>query len=205
MFAAGSLLVATSPDKQAVFSAGDPRFLVPVFQELSYKGVRSVEKGYAGDVLAIRVTYDDSKCSYKELLGTFWRNVDPTQKDQQFPLGDGDRGPRFQSVVWVNTDEERRIATKSMEILKASGIYSSGEFATRIADSVGFEPTTAAEDAKDRQEDLAKLSKKSGRTKFFVDTYKPRTTTACADGVCGYVYFPCTAENGCQLVVSGTW
>ena len=50
-----------------------------------------------------------------------------------------------------------------------------------------------------------KAIKKSGRAKFFEKTYEPVTTTACEERTCGYVYFPCSAENGCMGIVSGTW
>ena len=54
------------------------------------------------------------------------------------------------------------------------------------------------------------MLKRSGRAKWFDDRYKPITTTECerqpeGGTICGYVYFPCTNENGCQAVMQGTW
>ena len=56
---------------------------------------------------------------------------------------------------------------------------------------------------------LSKAHKKTGRTKFFEEEYKPVTVTACQNNgegaVCGFVYFPCNEENGCTAVTKGEY
>ena len=52
----------------AYFSAGDPRFMQPVFDEVKYKGVKKCEVGTLGDVPAVRVSYDPAKVSYQYVL-----------------------------------------------------------------------------------------------------------------------------------------
>ena len=52
----------------AYFSAGDPRFLQPVFDEVKYKGVKKCEVGTLGDLPAVRVSYDPAKVPYKYVL-----------------------------------------------------------------------------------------------------------------------------------------
>ena len=53
--------------------------------------------------------------------------------------------------------------------------------------------------------------KKSGRERFYAKTYDPITVTACQKDpetggtVCGFVYFPCTDDNGCRPVLNGSW
>ena len=51
--------------------------------------------------------------------------------------------------------------------------------------------------------------KKTGRTKWFDDAFKPVTVTACErvgdGGICGFVYFPCSEENGCTAVTNGAF
>ena len=47
-------------------------------------------------------------------------------------------------------------------------------------------------------------------SKWFEEAFKPVTVTACqkqADSgtVCGYVYFPCSEENGCSAVTKGAF
>ena len=54
-----------------------------------------------------------------------------------------------------------------------------------------------------------KAAKKSGRTAFFAEAFKPVTVTACQrekqGAVCGFVYFPCSEENGCTAVMNGSF
>ena len=55
-----------------------------------------------------------------------------------------------------------------------------------------------------------KARKKTGRTAWFEDAYKPVTVTACQKGqgegtVCGFVYFPCSDVNGCTAVTNGAF
>ena len=66
----------------ATFSAGDPRFMQPVFDDIKYAGVRKCEIGSIGGVPAIRVTYTPAKMTYKRLVGSFWRSCDPTSVAQ---------------------------------------------------------------------------------------------------------------------------
>ena len=78
----GSAEQAAAPQSTsatAIFSGGDARFLQAVFETKRPNGVLSTSIGRVADgTRAVRVTYDPAKCSYKVLLGVFWRNVDPT-------------------------------------------------------------------------------------------------------------------------------
>lgn len=190
-------------DATAVFSGGDARLLAPVFAELKYRGVRRCETGEVDGTKAVRVSYDPQRCSYKVLLGTFWRNVDPQQTDQQFPLSNDERGPAFKTVIWVASSDERRAAELSKQLLETSGVYGTS-FKTEITALSQFVATPELDDFYGPSE-LAKFAAKSGRAKFFEDKYKPVKTTACADGVCGFVFFPCSTENRCLDVVGGNF
>lgn len=191
-------------DATAVFSGGDARLLAPVFAELKYKGVRRCETGEVDGIKSVRVSYDPQRCSYKALLGQYWRNVDPQQADQQFPLSNDEKGAAYRTVIWVASSDERRAAEASKELLEASGVYGRSPFKTEIRDLGAFVATPGLDDAYSPTE-VAKIAAKSGRAKFFEDKYKPVKTTACADGVCGFVFFPCSAENRCLDVVAGTF
>jgi hypothetical protein len=219
-----SVLAATSAVPQvsvgatALFSSGDARFLQAVFETKRSNGVMDTSIGRLGDgTRAVKVTYDPSKCSYKTLLGIFWRNVDPTDGGGQFK----DRGAEFRPVIYVSNDQERALAQESMKILIASGIYGEGAprsivpFAVEIKDR-GTPETEFAAKTSDGDKELVgpggsdeqifkDAMSKSGRQKFFYDKYKPIKTTACQDGVCGFVYFPCTPENRCLDVTNGRW
>ena len=97
----------------AYFSAGDTRFMQPVFDEVKYKGVKKCEVGTLGALPAVRVSYDPAKVSYKYVLGTFWRSCDPTSAEQ---FGDG---PSSASVIWA-TEEQLSDAKESLRRLQRS-------------------------------------------------------------------------------------
>ena len=197
-------------EKSAVFSGGAACYLQPFFDEIRYKGVTRTEVGRVDDAAntrALRVFYNPDKCSYKALLGVYWRHVDPT-RPTQFPLDASEEGDAFRTVVWVADADERKLAEQSRKVMEAAEVYGKNKkFLTEIADARPFTPTPDdgqdlyTADAKAYQ----KAIKKSGRAKFFEKTYEPITTTACEEKTCGYVYFPCSAENGCMGIVSGTW
>ena len=197
-------------EKSAVFSGGAACYLQPFFDEIRYKGVTRTEVGRIDDAAstrALRVFYNPDKCSYKNLLGVYWRHVDPTRATQ-FPLDASEEGDAFRTVVWVSNDDERKLAEQSRKVMETAEVYGKNKkFLTEILDEKPFTPTP--EDGQDLYTADAKAYqkaiKKSGRAKFFEKTYEPITTTACEEKTCGYVYFPCSAENGCMGIVSGTW
>ena len=99
-------------EKSAVFSGGAACYLQPFFDEIRYKGVTRTEVGRIDDAAstrALRVFYNPDKCSYKALLGVYWRHVDPTRATQ-FPLDASEEGDAFRTVVWVADAEERKLA-----------------------------------------------------------------------------------------------
>ena len=224
-------------EKSAVFSGGAACYLQPFFDEIRYKGVTRTEVGRIDDAAntrALRVFYNPDKCSYKSLLGVYWRHVDPT-RPTQFPLDASEEGDAFRTVIWVSNDEERKAAEQSRKVMEAAEVYGKNKkFLTEILDEKPFTPIP--EDGQDIYKENAKAYqkaiKKSGRAKFFEKTYEPITTTACEEKTCGYVYFPfvaasvlafgrcdgvmgapstrehprrCSAENGCMGIVSGRW
>jgi peptide methionine sulfoxide reductase msrA/msrB len=76
-----------------------------------------VSSGTTGHVEAIQVHYDPSKITYKELLDTFWKHVDPTDSGGQFV----DRGLQYRSVIFYHDEEQKRLAEESKEALSRSG------------------------------------------------------------------------------------
>ena len=217
LLSTASLLPATctrpahaATEKSAIFSGGAACYLQPFFDEIRYKGVTRTEVGRVDDAAntrALRVFYNSDKCSYKALLGVYWRHVDPT-RNSQFPPDASEEGDAFRGVIWVADAEERKLAKQSMTVMADSAVYGKNKrFLTEIAAVPAFTPVPEdgqnfyTEDAKAYEKAL----KKSGRAKFFEQTYRPITTTACKEKTCGYVYFPCSDDNGCTGVVSGMW
>ena len=119
------------PHKTAVFGGGCFWCMEPPFEQL--EGVHDVMAGYSGGddknptyeevssgrtahIESVRVVYDPEKISYKELLDTFWRYIDPTDPGGQF----ADRGNHYKTAIFYNDQEEKNIAEQSRDELGAS-------------------------------------------------------------------------------------
>ncbi len=90
------------------------------------RGVISVDPGYTGgkvpypryeDVLtektghyeAVRVRFDPTKITYRQLLDRYWKLVDPTDDKGQFC----DRGPSYRPAVFVDGPNQMKAAEES--------------------------------------------------------------------------------------------
>lgn len=67
-------------------------------------------QNHEGHVEAVRVIYDPSRVSYRQLLHYFWRHHDPLDGGGQFC----DRGPSYRAAIFV-TDAQRAEAEASLE------------------------------------------------------------------------------------------
>ena len=79
----------------------------------------AVSAGGTGHTEAVRVIYDPSKVSYRQLVEYHWRHIDPTVKDRQFC----DVGSQYRSGIYWQTDEERQIVEASLKALRDSGRF----------------------------------------------------------------------------------
>jgi peptide methionine sulfoxide reductase msrA/msrB len=84
---------------------------------------------------AIEVTYDPAQISYDQLLDIFWRNINPTQGDGQFH----DIGLSYQAAIFYGSDDEKKTAEASKEMLAKSGKFS-GPIVTEILPAQPFYP-----------------------------------------------------------------
>jgi peptide methionine sulfoxide reductase msrA/msrB len=136
--------------KTAVFGGGCFWCMEPPFEQL--EGVVEVMAGYSGGdeenptyeevsggrtshIESVRVVYDPEKISFKELLDTFWRYIDPTDPGGQF----ADRGDHYKTAIFYNDPEEKKIAEQSLAELEASGVFSR-PIATAIRPAKPFYP-----------------------------------------------------------------
>ena len=81
---------------------------------------REVAAGVTGHTEAVQVFYDPEVISYKGLLESLWRQMDPTDGTGSFV----DRGSMYRPGVFYHNETQRRIAKQSMLDLAASGRYS---------------------------------------------------------------------------------
>jgi len=132
----------------AVLGGGCFWCLEAVFDELD--GVQSVESGYAGgrnpnpsydDVCGgrtghaevVRVTFDPSVLSFRDLLTVFFTIHDPTTKDRQ----GNDVGTQYRSVIFCETPEQRATAEAVRAELTAARLWKDS-IVTEIADAAPF-------------------------------------------------------------------
>lgn len=80
----------------------------------TYKEVCS---GMTGHYETVEVVFNPEKTNYETVLKSFFEIHDPTQADGQGP----DRGDQYKSAIFYLTEEQRIIALKLIEILKAKG------------------------------------------------------------------------------------
>jgi peptide methionine sulfoxide reductase msrA/msrB len=78
-----------------------------------------VSTGGTGHVEAVRVLYDPTRITYRELLDVFWRHVDPTDPGGQFV----DRGSQYRSAIFYHDEEQRKLAEQSRKELNRSGRF----------------------------------------------------------------------------------
>ena len=71
-----------------------------------------VSEGGTGHTEAVLVVFDPQKISYDKLLDVFWRNIDPTVKDQQFC----DHGNQYRSAIFYQNNAQKKSAEASKQI-----------------------------------------------------------------------------------------
>jgi peptide-methionine (S)-S-oxide reductase len=107
-----------------------------VFDQL--KGVTSVESGYmggktinptyedictgeSGHAEVVRVTFDDSVLSFRELLEVFFVIHDPTTLNRQ----GNDVGTQYRSAIFYHSPEQKADTESVIKNLSAAGLWSS--------------------------------------------------------------------------------
>jgi peptide-methionine (S)-S-oxide reductase len=108
--------------------------LEAVFDRL--QGVTSVESGYmgghvdnptyeqvcngnTGHVEVARITFDPEVLTYRELLDVFFTIHDPTTLNRQ----GNDAGTQYRSVIFYNSEEQRRLSAQAIDELNAASIW----------------------------------------------------------------------------------
>jgi len=120
--------------EKATFAGGCFWCMEPPFEKLD--GVKEVISGYTGGqkenptyeevssgttghAEAVQITFDPGKISYADLLGVFWKQIDPTDDGGSFV----DRGLQYRSAIFYHNGEQKRLAEETKRELEQSGKY----------------------------------------------------------------------------------
>lgn len=88
--------------------------------EVGYQGGENENPTYKyhpGHAEGIELTYDPSITSFREILDYFYRIHNPTTIDRQ----GNDRGSSYRSAIFIQNEEEQKIAEEVIEIVNRSG------------------------------------------------------------------------------------
>lgn len=143
---AGSALAA-----RAVLAGGCFWCMEADFEKLP--GVTDVVSGFTGGTLhdptyngnheghfeAVEITYDPQRVSYRQLLDYYWRHIDPFDATGQFC----DRGPSYQTAIFVANTSERAIAEESKRAVAT--LFPNRTVVTPILDASTFYPVKGEE------------------------------------------------------------
>lgn len=88
--------------------------------EVGYQGGENNNPTYqnhTGHAEGIEVSYDSTQTSFKEILDYFFRIHNPTTVDRQ----GNDRGSSYRSAIFIQNDEEQKVAEEVIQIVNDSG------------------------------------------------------------------------------------
>jgi methionine-S-sulfoxide reductase len=134
--------------QKAVFAGGCFWCMQPAFDRL--EGVLSTVVGYTGGTVdnptyeqvcegvtghveAVEIVFDRTRISFRELIDTFWQNINPLQANGQF----ADRGPQYRTVIFYQNEDQRLQAEAAKQELEESGKFD-GRIATAIEPAGAF-------------------------------------------------------------------
>ena len=120
--------------KKATFGGGCFWCMEPPFDKLA--GVKSTVSGYAGGkslnptykevsngatghTEVVQIIYDANLVTYKKLLDTLWKNIDPTDAHGQFV----DKGSQYRPAIFFHDEEQQKVAEESKKKLSMSGKF----------------------------------------------------------------------------------
>ncbi len=121
--------------KTAYFASGCFWCVEAIFE--SVKGVYYAESGYSGGTVknpnyeqistgktghaeTVKVVYNPKEISYETLLRIFFNSHDPSTLNKQGP----DEGTQYRSVIFYQTEEEKKMAQEYIKLLKTKKTFS---------------------------------------------------------------------------------
>jgi len=154
------------------------------------KGVQKVVSGYSGGkgenptydtyskmgyIEAVQVYYDQNQVSYEQILNYFLKHIDPTDAKGQF----GDRGPAYRSAIFYSNDDQKKVASRVLQALSASGKFNK-PIVTEIIKFTVFYPAEDYHQDYGKKNPLAYKSYRSGsgRDRFLQQVWKDDRSAA---------------------------
>lgn len=83
------------------------------------KGVISVTPGYSEEAECVRIEYDPSQVSFRNLLVVFFGSHDPTTLNRQ----GNDVGTQYRSVIFYTTPEQKEVTEKMIKEINESNEF----------------------------------------------------------------------------------
>lgn len=96
---------------------------------------KEISTGTTGHTEAVQVVYDPKKVTYEKLLYVFWRNIDPTVRNQQFC----DVGSQYRTGIFYHDDAQKKAAEDSKAALMKSKPFK-GDIVTEVTAATEFYP-----------------------------------------------------------------
>jgi len=87
--------------------------------DIESPGYEEVLSGNTGHYEAIQIRYDPGKVTYEELLGVYWKQIDPTDGGGQF----ADQGSQYRTAIFYHDQKQKELAERSKFQLEESGKY----------------------------------------------------------------------------------
>lgn len=104
--------------------------------EVGYQGGENESPTYRnhpGHAESMEITYDPNKTNFREILDYFFRIHNPTTVNQQ----GNDRGSSYRSTIFIQNEEERKIAEEVIDIVNKSGRWD-GKVVTTLESMAPF-------------------------------------------------------------------
>jgi peptide-methionine (S)-S-oxide reductase len=99
----------------------------------------TVSTGQTGHAESVNITYDPSQITYGQLLRVFFSVAhDPTQLNRQGP----DEGTQYRSVIFYNSDEQKRVAEAYIAQLEKAKVFPH-RIVTQVVPLKAFYPAEA--------------------------------------------------------------
>jgi len=89
--------------------------------------------GTTGHAEAIRIVFDPSETSYREILEFFFQIHDPSTKDRK----GNDRGTQYRSAIFYRDEAQKAVAPDTIADVDASGIWP-GRVVTEVVEAGDF-------------------------------------------------------------------